>query len=150
MRLRDCVDESVVKIGLESVDKDECFEEMIEVLARAGRITDRAEALRAIRERESQGSTGIGRQFAVPHGKTSAVSSLTVVIGTSADGIEFDSEDGKPVRLVCLILASSSEPGRHLQALAEVMRLVRLPGFLEKLADAKSAKALLDILDAEE
>lgn len=150
MRLRDCIDESVVRIGLESIDKDECFEEMIDILVRAGRVSDRTEALRAIKEREEQGSTGIGRAFAVPHGKSSSVTGLTVALGTSAEGVEFDSDDGKPVRLVCLILAPVGDPGLHIQALAEVMRLIRMPGFIEKLAKAESAKALLDILDAEE
>ena len=41
MRLRDMLDESSVKVGLESLDKDECIEEMIEVLVRAGRVADR-------------------------------------------------------------------------------------------------------------
>ena len=45
MRLRDLLDASVVKVGLESVDKEECFEELIDVLVRAGRIPDREGAL---------------------------------------------------------------------------------------------------------
>ena len=50
MRLRDLLDEPVVKVGLESRDKEECFEEMIDLLVRAGRISDRAAALEALRQ----------------------------------------------------------------------------------------------------
>ena len=60
MRLRDLLDEAVLKIGLESVDKEECFEEMVDVLVRAGRITDRSAALRVILDREDLATTGIG------------------------------------------------------------------------------------------
>lgn len=150
MRLRDSLDESVVKIGLESIDKDECFEEMVDLLVKAGRIRDREEALRALHQREEECSTGIGRGFAVPHGKTNAAGGLSIAIGTSPSGIEFESQDGKPVFLVCMIFAREDEPGPHVQALAEVMRLLRVPGFLERLAAAKDAKSLLDILDSEE
>ena len=150
MRLRDLIDESVVKIGLESIDKEECLEELLTLLVRAGKVSDREAAARALRAREDEASTGIGLGFAVPHGKTSSVEGLTLAIGTSAGGIEFDSVDGRPVRLVCMILAAENEPSRHLQALAEIMRLMRVPGFIGKLTDAKSPKALLDILDAEE
>jgi len=96
MRLRDLIDESVVKVGLESLDKEECFEEMIDLLVRAERLADRAGALEAIRQREAQGTTGIGQGVAIPHGKHASISSLTAALGVSADGIEFDSIDGDP------------------------------------------------------
>lgn len=150
MRLCDFLDESVIKIELESIDKEECFEEMVDLLVRANKLSDRKEALRALHQREDEATTGIGRAFAVPHGKTTAVKSLTIAIGTSKEGIEFDSIDNKPVHLVLMIFAPPDDPTCHIQALAEVMRLVRIPGFPEKLASSDSPKALLDNLDAEE
>ena len=83
MRLRDLIDESVVKVGLESLDKEEVFEEMIDLLVRAGRLKDRAGALEAVRLRESQGTTGIGQGVAIPHGKHESIPSLTAAKGTS-------------------------------------------------------------------
>lgn len=150
MRLRDMLDESSVKIGLESFDKEECIEEMTELLVRAGRVTDRAEVLEAVRRRESEGSTGIGKGIAVPHGKSASLKNTVLALGVSKDGIEFDAVDGAPVKIVFMILGCADEPGKHLQALAEVVRLIRVPGLCEKLAEATSAKMVLDILDAEE
>jgi mannitol/fructose-specific phosphotransferase system IIA component (Ntr-type) len=150
MRLRDLVDESVVKVGLESLDKEECFEEVIDLLVRAGRLSDRAGALEAVRQRESQGTTGIGQGVAIPHGKHASIPSLTAALGISADGIEFDAIDGEPVRLVFLLLAPTDDPGPHVRALAEIARLVQTPGFYRKLTEAKSPAEALDILDAEE
>lgn len=150
MRLRDLLDESTVKTGLESVDKEECFEEMVDVLVRAGRIVDRAATLRAIQDREDLATTGIGEGVAVPHGKHESVPELIAALGTSRDGIEFDSVDGKPVHLVVLLLASNDNPGPHVQTLAEVSRLVRTPGFFRKAVEANTPAELLDILDSEE
>jgi mannitol/fructose-specific phosphotransferase system IIA component (Ntr-type) len=150
MRLRDLLDEAAVKIGLESVDKEECFEEMVDILVQAGRVSDRAATLRAIQDREDLATTGIGEGVAVPHGKHESIPELIAALGTSSEGIEFDSVDGKPVHLVVLLLASTDNPGPHILALAEISRLVRTPGFFRKAIDAKTPAELLDMLDAEE
>jgi len=150
MRLCDLIDESVVKVGLESLDKEEVFEELIDLLARAERITDRAGALEAIRQREAQGTTGIGQGVAIPHGKHASITTLTAALGISANGIEFDAIDGDPAHVVFLLLASVNDPGPHVRALAEIARLIQIPGFYRKLTEAETAADALDILDAEE
>ncbi len=152
MRLRDMLDESTIKVGLESLDKEECIEEMTDVLVRAGRVAnrDQAQVLAAVRTREAEGSTGIGKGVAVPHGKCAGLAGTVLAVGISKTGIEFDSADGKPVKIVFLIAASASEPGKHLQMLAEVVRLIRVPGLCDKLTAATTPKMILDLLDAEE
>ena len=150
MRLRDLLDESVVKVGLECLDKEECFEEMIDILVRAGRVSDRQGALEAVRQREGQGTTGIGQGVAIPHGKHASIPTLTAAVGLSTKGIEFDAIDGVPVRAVFLLLARTDDPGPHVRALAEIARLVQTPGFYRKLTEAKSPKDVLNLLDAEE
>lgn len=150
MRLRDLLDESVVKVDLTSQDKEECFEEMIDLLVRAGRLADRVGALQAVRQRESQGTTGIGQGVGIPHGKHVSVPTLTAALGLSRRGIEFDSIDGDPVHLVFMLLARIDDPGPHVRALAEIARLVQTPGFYRKLSDAKTPAEVLQILDAEE
>ncbi|MBM4017446.1 MAG: PTS sugar transporter subunit IIA [Planctomycetes bacterium] len=150
MRLRDLLDESVVKVGLKGRDKEQCFEEMIDLLVAAGRIADRAGALAAIRQREAQGTTGIGQGVGIPHGKHASIPTLTAALGISERGIEFESIDGEKVRLVFVLLARVDDPGPHVRALAEIARLVQTPGFFRKLTDAKSPREVLEILDAEE
>jgi mannitol/fructose-specific phosphotransferase system IIA component (Ntr-type) len=150
MRLRDLLDEASVKVPLESLDKEECFEELVDVLVRAGRLPDRAAALKAVQQREAQGTTGIGQGVAIPHGKDASVPRLTAAVGTSAQGIEFDAIDEQPVHLVFLLLARVDDPGPHVRALAEIARLVQTPGFYRRLSEARSPKEALEILDAEE
>jgi mannitol/fructose-specific phosphotransferase system IIA component (Ntr-type) len=150
MRLRDLLDEAVVKVPLESLDKEECFEELIDLLVRAERIPDRAPALEAVRQREEQGTTGIGQGIAIPHGKDASVPKLTGALGISPDGIEFDAIDDEPVHVVFLLLARADDPGPHVRALAEIARLVQTPGFYRKLSEAGSAEEVLDLLEGEE
>lgn len=150
MRLRDLLDNETVKCDLESVDKEECFEELIDLLVRAGRITDRAGALKAIHDRETQGTTGIGRGVAVPHAKHGSIPKLVASCGVSREGIEFDSFDGESVHLVILLLANTDQAGPHVQALAEVARVVKIPGFYRRATQANNTKEFLDLLDVEE
>jgi mannitol/fructose-specific phosphotransferase system IIA component (Ntr-type) len=150
MRIRDLLDESVVKVGLESIDKEECFEEMIDLFVRSGRITDRSGALDAILQREGQGTTGIGKGIAIPHGKHPSITGLVAALGVSQEGIEFDADDGEPAHLIFMLLAKNNDPGPHIQALAEISRLLLVPGFYRKISEAKTAQEILDIIDAEE
>jgi len=148
MTLRDLLDESVVKIGLKSRNKEQCFEEMVDLLVKAGRIKDRAGALAALRHREAQGTTGIGQAVGIPHGKHPSIPTLVAALGTSEKGIEFESFDGERVKVVFMLLARVDDPGPHVRVLAEIARLVQKAGFFKKLAEAKTPKEVLDILDA--
>ncbi|MDK2856990.1 MAG: hypothetical protein PWQ29_604 [Verrucomicrobiota bacterium] len=150
MRIHDLLDESVIKVGLESIDKEECFEEMVDLLVRNGRLTDRSGALEALRWREEQGTTGIGKGIAIPHGKHPSIPKLVAALGVSSGGIEFDAVDNEPVHLVLMLLATNNDPGPHIQALAEISRLLMIPGFYRKIIEAKTAREILDIIDSEE
>jgi len=150
MRLRDLLDESVIRVGLESLDKEECFEELVDLLARAGRLDDRPGALQALQEREAKGTTGIGGGVAIPHAKHPSVEHLVAALGTSPDGIEFDATDGETVQAVFLLLAPVDDPGPHVRTLAEIARLVQTPGFCRKLTEAADPDEVLQILEAEE
>ena len=126
------------------------FEELIDLLVRENRITDRDAARRAIIERENKQSTGIGRGVAIPHGKSPTIRELTGALGISRDGLEYDSLDGEPVHLVFMLLAEDDNPGPHVEALAQISSLFRIPGLIERLVAAETARELRDIVAAEE
>ena len=150
MRLADILSEDVVKVGLESREKDEAFAELVELLVRAGKVTDRAAALRAVESREVMGTTGIGRGVAIPHGKDHSITGLTAALGISRNGIEYDAMDNQPVYVVFLVLAQASNPGPHVQCLAEIARLLQLPGFYRRVLEAQTPREVIEAIRAEE
>ncbi len=150
MKIAELLTENLVKVDLESFEKEEVFEELIDLLVREKRITDRDAARQAIIERENKQSTGIGRGVAIPHGKSVAITQLTGALGISKDGLEYDSLDGEPVHLVFLLLAEDDNPGPHVEALAQISSLFRIPGFIERLIAAGTPRELYDIIAAEE
>jgi len=148
--LSDLLSPSVIKVNMEGADKEEVFEELVDLLVRAGKVKDRARALEAIQEREEQQSTGIGNGVAIPHGKDETIKALTCALGTSEGGVEFDALDGKPARVIFLVLAEEHNPGPHVRLLAGISRLLREPGFARKLTDAGNAEEALSAIRATE
>ena len=140
------LDESLVKVGLESLDKDELFEEMVDLLVRAGKIADRKPILAAMHKREAQMTTGIGKGVAVPHVKVDCVQGVVACMGTSEDGIEYDAIDGDPVHLVFLVVSDEGSPELNIQTLATVARILGMPGAYSRLCAAKSPAEVIEIL----
>ncbi|MGA2546044.1 MAG: PTS sugar transporter subunit IIA [Rectinemataceae bacterium] len=128
-----------IKIGLESEDKDELFEELVDMLAKeGGRGFPRASVLAAIREREDKMSTGIKKGIAVPHGKAEGLSGLTGALGISKRGIEYSSLDGEPVYLVFMLVSDPKDSELHLAALKRLAVLLDDPEFYTDLSRADS------------
>lgn len=150
MRISDLLTPSLIKVGLESEDKEEVFEEMVQLLVEQGLIADRDAALDALFEREAKMSTGIARWLALPHGKLEQAKGLLMALGTSEIGIEYDSLDGEPVHVVLMVFAEVGNPGPHIEALAEVSRLFSIPGFINRIRSAHSAEEVLRALEEEE
>jgi nitrogen PTS system EIIA component len=147
MTLSDLIVEDVIKVPLAASGKTEAIAELLEVLVTAGKVSEQEKALNALLERESKGSTGLERGVAVPHAKTDAVSSLTVAIGISPDGVDFQALDGEPSHILFLMLAPPDQSGPHIQALSEIARLSRSRAFLEVLRNARSASEVVELIN---
>ena len=150
MKLCELLDVATVLPEMTSTDKTEAVEELVDLLVRAGRVDDRQGVIEAVMAREAQQTTGIGSGVGVPHAKHATIKKLTAALGVSRSGVEFDSVDDKPVQVVFLILARLNDPGPHIQALAEIARLLQIPGFYRKLVAAKTPAELLAAIAAEE
>ncbi len=150
MKISDILRPSLIKIGLESEEKEELFEEMLQLFIDAGDIADRDAALEALLNREARMSTGIARWLALPHGKIDEAKNLLMGIGISRRGIEYESLDGEPVYVVIMVFAEVGNPGPHIEALAEISRLFSIPGFTAKVRSARTPEELLGFLREEE
>lgn len=142
MLLRDIFSPAVIKISLESEDKDEVFEELVDVIATAHRLSERQGILDAVRDREAKMSTGIREGIAVPHGKTDAVTRVFGAIGVSAPGVDYDALDGKPVHLIFMLVSPADQSGPHLKMLRSIAVLLEHPKFADDLMHSRSADEL--------
>ena len=132
--------------NLEAQSKKGVLEELAGVLVRKDSELDYEELVSILLEREKLGSTGIGRGVAIPHGKVKDIDSLAMAFGRSAEGIEFQSIDGKPVHLFFLLIAPENSAGIHLKALARITRMFKNEETKERFMAATSADEIYRII----
>ena len=135
-----------IVVNLESEDKDEAFEEMIEVLVSAQPQLDRGEALAALRARESKMSTGIVPGIAVPHAISKTVNGLAGAIGISRNGIDYDALDKQPVHIVFMLLFAVGEAERHLSVMRNLSGLLQMPEFSKTILSKRTPQEVHDAI----
>jgi mannitol/fructose-specific phosphotransferase system IIA component (Ntr-type) len=127
-----------IKIPLESRSKDSILRELVEVIRNQNGFSNHEDILRAVRERESVLSTGIGNGVAIPHGKSPAVPDLIMAAGSTPVPVDFDSLDGAPVSLFFLLVGPETAAGPHIKALSRISRLVRRDDARDRLIKSKT------------
>ena len=150
MEIKDFLDAKAVKSRLESKTKDEVLEELTDLLEKTGKVTNREEFLRVIREREELGSTGIGYNIAIPHARSTGIKGLTGAFGISKEGIEFDALDKEPVYLFFVLAAPKNAAGDYLKALATISRLLRNRKSRQALMKADTVGKIVKIIKKQE
>jgi len=151
MELTDIVSEKCIISELKGGSKGDVLREMMNALAKSETGIDAEAALSAIMEREALGSTGVGEQVAIPHAKVADIEEISIVIGIKKDGIDFDSADGKPVKLFFMLISPEKQMNMHLKTLAKISKLVKLTDFKARVTTEKSTpEQIYAILKEEE
>jgi fructose-specific phosphotransferase system IIA component len=150
MRISDILTENLVVTGLNGDSKADILDAMIGLVATSPRVLDREKVRTAIFEREKIMSTGVGNGFAIPHGKTDAVSDIVAAFAVTATPIDYDSLDEKPVRLVFLLVGKENLVGPHIKLLSRISRLMNKEEFRNRLLESKSPREILDLFRQEE
>jgi fructose-specific phosphotransferase system IIA component len=145
MNVLDVLKPDCIKVPLQATDKKVAIEELVDVLAAAGAVTDAAALKSAVWAREQQRSTGIGEGLAIPHGKGAAVQRVAMAIGMPAEPIEYESIDHKPVRLIVMLVSPPDKVSEHVQALGRLSRLMTDAVFRERAYAARSATEIYEL-----
>ena len=93
MDLRTVLTPDTVNLHLQGSTKEEIIDEMLDILVKAGKVSDRDAARECVLDRERKMSTGMKHGIAIPHGKTDTVKDLVACIGISDNPVDFDSHD---------------------------------------------------------
>ncbi len=150
MNLLDIVTPDCIKVPLVATDKRGIIEELVDLLARSGKVSDSAALKEAVWLRELTRSTGIGLGLAIPHGKCSGVGNLAMAIGKPSEPIDFGAIDNKPVRLFVLLASPPDRTSDHIQALAKVSKLMLMEAFRESIYQAATSDEVYELLRKQE
>ena len=150
MKITDLLSTSAIKINGSANSKEELISKMVDLMANNGNIINKEEYKRVVLEREKEGTTGIGEGIAIPHGKTDAVSKPGLSAMVINDGVEFDSLDGQPAKLLFLIAAPNTKDNVHLDVLSRLSTLLMDTEFRKSLMEAKTPEEFLRCIDIAE
>ena len=150
MKISDILSSEVIEVNLAVTDKDDAIRKIIDIAARSKKILDINKVTETIFEREKLVSTGVGKGFAIPHGKTDAISDIVASFVITGNPIDFDSIDGEPVRFIFLLVGKETLLNTHIKLLSRISRLMNKEEFRDKLLDAKTKEEVLSIFKEEE
>jgi PTS system fructose-specific IIC component len=150
MKITDLLKKDTVIIDLAATSKDAAIEEMAKKLDIAGRLNNFDGFKEAIMKRESQSTTGIGEGIAIPHAKTEAVKTPSILFAKSEAGVDYEALDGQPAHLFFMIAASAGAKNEHLETLSRLSSLLMDATLRENLLAAQSPEDVIRIIEAKE
>jgi fructose-specific phosphotransferase system IIA component len=135
MDLNDFLGPDPIKVDLHATNRWDAIDELINHLVTRRKIpTEHRDAIAAsVKKREKSMSTGIGFGIGIPHASSDLVSEVVAAIGRSRNGVQFDSLDCKPVKLVMLFIVPQGQFEKHLHSLANIAKLLHRSDFREGL-----------------
>ncbi len=149
MNITDLLKKDTIQLNLGSRTKADVIEELVDVLDRAGKLSDRNGYRDAILAREAQSTTGLGEGIAIPHAKTKAVKEPAIAFGRS-EGIDYEALDGQDSRLFFMIAAGEHANNEHLETLSKLSVFLMDPNFQERLYAAKSEDDVIRAIEEKE
>ena len=150
MKITDLLNEKAIILQGKAKTKAEAIDQLVELMMENGNIKDKEAYKKVVLKREEEGTTGIGEGIAIPHGKTDAVTKPGLAAMVIPEGVDFDSLDGSPAKLLFLIAAPDTKDNVHLDVLSRLSTLLMDTEFRKALYDAKSPKEFLACIDKAE
>ena len=150
MKVSELLKPEFIISDLKGESKEEIINELIDLFKDDPRVEDIEKVRSAVLEREKVMSTGVGKGFAIPHGKTNAVKEIVGAFGKIKDGIDYESLDGNPVNLVFLLVGKDNLISTHIKLLSRISRLMNKDDFRHRLVEANSADEIVKLFSEEE
>ncbi|MDD6483703.1 MAG: fructose-specific PTS transporter subunit EIIC [Clostridiales bacterium] len=150
MRITDLLDRRSIELNASPKSKNEAIRALGDLMAKSGKITDKDSYIKGLFAREEESTTAVGEGIAIPHYKGSAVSAPGLAAMVIKDGVDFDSIDGLPVKLIFAIAAPDVKENVHLDVLSKLSVLMMDENFTTRLINAKNADEFIEIINETE
>lgn len=150
MKITDYLTSQFVSASVKGRNKNDVIEEMLTLISTSEKILDFEKVRRAVFDREQVMSTGVGNGFAIPHGKSDAVTDIVAGFGVTERPIDYDALDDKPVRLVFILIGKENMVGSHIKLLSRVSRLMNSETFRNTLLTLKTPDEIIEAFRTQE
>lgn len=149
MRITDLLKKQGITLGASPKTKREAIDMLVALHEKCGNLSDTAAYKEGILAREGMGTTAIGMEVAIPHAKSAAVKAPALTAITVPGGVDYESPDGAPCKLIFMI-AATLDGDVHLEVLARLMQMLMHEDFTAKLKKAKTPEEFLKVIDDQE
>ncbi|WP_373165246.1 PTS sugar transporter subunit IIA [Agathobaculum sp. Marseille-P7918] len=141
------INRQAVAVDVSAANKEEAFQYICDMLTKADVLNSAEEFKKDLYLREKEGRTGIGNGVAIPHGKSLAVKDTCISVVKLRDPIEWETLDGKPVRvLICFAVSDKDRTDKFLRMMAQVARKLAYQETIDNLMAATTPDELLAAL----
>jgi len=137
-------------IDIQSNTKDDALRELADVICKSEIITNKESFIKEIFEREKLMSTGIGYGIAIPHIKDKSIKDFVIAFGRKKSGLEYDSIDNKPVKIIFMIGASDKQDKDYIRVLSKLVLRLKNKNFVKQLLNARSADEIYGLIKKQE
>jgi mannitol/fructose-specific phosphotransferase system IIA component (Ntr-type) len=143
-RLDNALRPSCVSVGRAIADKSSALREIAELARDAATPGGfrMEEVLAGLQQREDLGSTGFGNQIAIPHCRLESAQEFVVGLVSVPEGVDFDSIDGEPVRLIAFMVGPETTSNEHIHMLSAISQALSDPDAVAAMVAAPSPEAL--------
>ena len=150
MKVSELLNPDVIISDLKGNKKEEVINELIDLFRDDSRVQDIEKVRSAVLDREKIMSTGVGKGFAIPHGKTNSITDIVAAFGKTRNDVDYDALDNQPVHLVFLLVGKDNLVSKHIKLLSRISRMMNKDDFRNRLLEAGSVEEILDIFHKEE
>lgn len=141
---------ALFNINMQATTKFEAIEELLDLFVMEKYVKDKHIVLEMLNQRETLGSTGLGRGVAIPHGRTTATADVVIAFGRTENKIEFDAIDKKPVNLFFMVIAPpNDERNVYLPVLGSLVTLLKNNKIRNQLQKIQSFEELMSVISGE-
>ena len=137
MEMRQLFTPDDLVVRFDPADKWDAIRQLVEHMVGAGRLPRDAASgvLDQVLARERSMSTGMERGIAIPHAAVDQVERVAACMGVISRpaGLNFESIDSQPTRLIVLLVIPRSQKLLHIRTLADVARVLGVEEVRERL-----------------
>lgn len=150
MRIVDLINKNSISLNLNSNNKQDVIDELVDLVYKSGNLNDKNEYKEAILAREELSTTAIGEGVAIPHAKNKSVNKATLAAGISKEGIDYEAFDDSLSHLFFMIAAPDGANDTHLEVLSRLSTILMDEDFRKNLINSTSIEAFLNLIDEKE
>lgn len=150
MKIAELLSENLINLDFKPINKEDALSKMVQMFKKENKIESETDFLNKIFKREKEGSTGFGREIAVPHGKSKTVQELSLAVARVKTGLKYHSLDGKKVKLIFMVADYEGYSPEYLKLVSTLVSLLRDNTFRIKLIEAKDKNEFIDLFRKKE